>query len=259
VRDRLRGALVLHFAAGEECGEPGTLSLLNSGFTGDWGVTTEPTDFALATAMRGVAWYRIKLDGRSTHAATRYAGCNPIPAARQVLAALERYDQEISVRCHPLVGEAACTPTMLAAGAEHNAVPDSCEITVDRRLVPGETPQAVLHDLSELVTAALVDDNVVGSVSQIRNAFAPAEVASSSAFINALSDAITEVTQKPPRLEGTRYGSDVRNLVNDAGMEAVTFGAGDVSQCHCSDEHQPIGDVGTAALVLTKLATELLA
>jgi succinyl-diaminopimelate desuccinylase len=126
-------------------------------------------------------------------------------------------------------------------------------------MVPGETPQAVLHDLSELVTAVLVDDNVVGSVSQIRNAFAPAEVASSSAFITALSDAITEVTEKPPRLAGTRYGSDVRNLVNDAGMEAVTFGAGDVSQCHCSDEHQPIGDVRTAALVLTKLATELLA
>ncbi|MGH3428854.1 MAG: M20 family metallopeptidase, partial [Mycobacteriales bacterium] len=42
-RSDLLGSLVLHFAAGEECGEPGTKVLLEHGFTGDWGITTEPT------------------------------------------------------------------------------------------------------------------------------------------------------------------------------------------------------------------------
>ncbi len=39
---------------------------------------------------------------------------------------------------------------------------------------------------------------------------------------------------------GTPYGSDVRNLVNDARMEAITFGAGDISLCHCPDERQSL-------------------
>ncbi len=67
---RPRGTLVLHFACGEETGEPGTLSLIERGFVGDVGITTEPTGLAVAVAQRGVAYYRIVLKGRSAHAAS---------------------------------------------------------------------------------------------------------------------------------------------------------------------------------------------
>ena len=46
---------------------------------------------------------------------------------------------------------------------------------------------------------------------------------------------------------GTPYASDVRNLVNDAGIEAVTFGAGDIAWTHCVDERIAIAELETAA------------
>ena len=121
--------LVLHFAAGEECGEPGTLSLIEQGFVGDWGITTEPTGLAIATAERGTGWFEIRITGRSAHAATPTAGANPILAAEDVLAApapLQRGDlrSHASAARHPI-----CTVTMLSAGVEQNAIPDSCVLT----------------------------------------------------------------------------------------------------------------------------------
>jgi succinyl-diaminopimelate desuccinylase len=259
MRDRLNGSLILHFASGEECGEPGTLSLIEAGFVGDWGITTEPTGLDIATAERGTGWFRIRLNGRSTHAATPSAGANPIRAVEDVLAALGRYEDEIKSRTHPLLGHPICTVTMLAAGAEHNAVPDACELTIDRRLIPGESHDEVRADLQGLVADAVGGHSgVSGEVLPVYHPFEAAEVPSESSFIDVVERAVREVTGEPGKIVGTPYGSDVRNLVNDAKMEAITFGAGDVSQCHCPDERQSLKQLEQAARVLTLVALDLL-
>jgi succinyl-diaminopimelate desuccinylase len=256
---RLTGSLVMHFAAGEECGEPGTLSLIEHGFVGDWGITTEPTSLAVATAERGTGWFSVRINGRSTHAASPTAGHNPIPAAETVLAALRRYGETLAERTHPLLGHPICTVTMMAAGAQHNAVPDTCELTVDRRLIPGEHPATVHDELRALVSEAIgKHPGLTADVIQIHQPFEAAEVPSSSPFVHLVQRAVADVTGSASEICGTPYGSDVRNLVNDAGMEAITFGAGDVSMCHCPDERQSIEELRHAANVLVRVATQLL-
>ena len=260
MRDRLRGSLVLHFAAGEECGEPGTLSLIEAGFVGDWGITTEPTGLEVATAERGTGWFDITLSGRSTHAATPEAGANPIIVVEDVLARVRRYNDDISARTHPLLGSPICTVTMLAAGAEHNAIPDSCVLTVDRRLIPGETHDAVHGELQKLVSDAVAGHRgITAEVTPVHHRFEAAEVPADSQFIEVMKRTVNHVTGEPATITGTPYGSDVRNLVNDARMEAITFGAGDVALCHCADEHQSLEALRQATLVLTLVAIELLA
>jgi succinyl-diaminopimelate desuccinylase len=259
VRDQLRGSLVLHFAAGEECGEPGTLSLIEAGFDGDWGITTEPTDLAIATAERGTGWFRIRLTGRSTHAATPTAGANPIPPVESVLSALRRYSDELSERSHPLLGHPICTVTMISAGAEHNAVSDSCELTIDRRLIPGESHDQVHAELETLAGDAVAGSRgITSSVRPIHHPFEPAEVPTESEFIATVGRVVREVTGDRAEIVGTPYGSDVRNLVNDAGMEAITFGAGDVAMCHCPDERQSLATLRQATLVMALVAVDLL-
>jgi succinyl-diaminopimelate desuccinylase len=259
MRDRLAGSLVLHFAAGEECGEPGTLSLIQNGFVGDWGITTEPTSLAVATAQRGTVWLRIRVVGRSTHAAAPRAGQNPIAAVETILAALRRYDAELAQRTHPLLGSPICTVTMLRGGAEHNAVPDSCELTVDRRLIPGETPATVESELNAVVSTAIAQHpGLTAELIPIHHPFEAAEVPSESQFVETVQRAVQQVTGTRGPVCGTPYGSDVRNLVNDAGMEAITFGAGDVAMCHCPDEHQSLEELQQATLVLVCVARELL-
>ena len=256
---QLEGDLILHFAAGEETGEPGTLSLIEAGFVGDWGITTEPTALDIATAERGTGWFRIRVDGRSTHAATPSAGANPIPPLEDILAGLRRYGKELTSRTHPLLGHPICTVTMVSGGAEHNAISDGCVLTVDRRMIPGETHEDVEGEIRSLVMDAIAGHSGISAqVEPIHHPFEAAEIPTESPFIATVDRAVTEVTGCKPRIFGTPYGSDVRNLVNDAEMEAITFGAGDVSLCHCPDERQSLEQLHQAATAMTRVAVELL-
>lgn len=258
-RARLEGRLVLHFAAGEECGEPGTLSLIEHGFTADAGVVTEPTEFAVATAMRGVVYHTIRIVGIATHAGTPDAGRNPIDPLPRVIDALRRYDADLHRRRHPLIGTARASVTGVRAGVEHNAIPDVAEITVDRRMIPGEAPEGVRAELTELVDAVLASDGgYTWSVQQLHHSFRPVEIAPDSPLALETQRIAQHETGRPVPIVGTPYGSDVRNLVADAGMEAITFGAGDVSLCHCPNEHLPVAALQQAATVLTRLAASRL-
>lgn len=258
-RDELRGTLVLHFAAGEECGEPGTLSLLQAGFTGDLGIVTEPTELRVGVAERGLCHYRVRIRGRSIHASRAHLGVNPVLRLGPVLEVLEGYDRDVRRREHALLPGGSCTPTVLRAGVKENAVADHCDLILDRRLLPGETVEGELSELRARLAGLrerLPDLEV--DVTPVGRPFAAAEIARSSPLARAVAAAVGEVTGRPGQIWGTPYSSDVRNLINDAGMEAVTFGPGDVAECHCVDERVAVDQVRDAARVTARVARRLL-
>jgi succinyl-diaminopimelate desuccinylase len=255
----LSGSLVLHFAVGEERGEPGTRSLIERGFVGDWGIVTEPTDLRVAVAQRGTAWYRVTIAGRATHAGTRERGDNPTLRLGTLLEALVRYDDSLAERTHPLLGRALCTPTAVSAGAEANVVPEAAEVIVDRRMVPGETSTSVLGELRAVVDELNAADPVRPyRVDRHLHTFEPAEVPADSPFVRLVQRAAGDVGSRHRGVWGTPWGSDVTALVNDAGMEAVTFGPGDPDGCHAPDERCSIERLGQCATALARVAAELL-
>lgn len=147
----LKGTLILHFAVGEERGEPGTRSLIDAGYTGDFGTVTEPTDLRVAVAQRGTAWYRIIITGQATHAGTRDQGSNPVLRLPALLNAIAAYDEQLAGTTHPLFGHAVCSTTVLRAGSEPNVIPDMCEVIVDRRMLPRESSDGVLTELTGII------------------------------------------------------------------------------------------------------------
>jgi succinyl-diaminopimelate desuccinylase len=253
------GALILHFAAGEECAEPGSLSLIEAGFTGDYGIVTEPTELKVAVAERGLAYYRIRIRGRSIHASKAHLGVNPVRRLAPVLETLADYHGEISQRRHPLLPGPSCTPTVVRGGVKENAVADYCELLLDRRLLPGETVDGELDAMTrrlEVIKAS--DPDFEFEMEPFEHDFAPAEIPADSPFARRMVDAVERVTGRRPEIFGTPYASDVRTLVNDAGMEAVTFGPGNVAECHCADERVAIAEVEQAAQVIDGVARSLL-
>ena len=257
--DRLEGSLVLHFAAGEERAEPGTLSLLEAGYTGDCGIVTEPTDLRIAAATRGLLPLRIRLQGRSIHASRSHLGVNPTWGLLWVLEALEMYRRDIEQRRHPLLASGSCTPTVVHGGVTPNAVSDSVELFVDRRLVPGETIESEVQEVTQRILAARPAGSEVGvEVTVAYNRFEPAEIPVDSTLVRRLARSVEGVTGAPGEVYGAPFSSDVRNLVNDAGIEAVNFGPGNVAECHCANERVEVRQLGVAARVIADLATDLL-
>jgi len=257
--DARRGTLVCQFASGEECAEPGTLSLCKAGFVGDVGIVLEPTELKVATAERGLVFFTIRIKGRSIHASQAALGLNPNWELPAVLRVLGDYHRQVAQRTHPLLACPSCTPTIIRSGIKENAVPDYCEITVDRRLLPGETVEGELNELRRRLELVKTADPEFGfELTTPEYSFAPAEIPIDSPFARRVSDAASAVTGEPTEIYGTPFSCDVRNLINDAGMEAITFGPGNVAECHCADERVSLDQLTDAALVAAKVATELL-
>jgi succinyl-diaminopimelate desuccinylase len=257
--DELQGSLVVHFAAGEERGEPGTMSLLEAGYVGDLGITTEPTELQVASASRGAAFIRIGIKGRSVHASRARFGVNPIAELEAVLRVLDEYDREVAQHAHPLLPGGSCTPTTVVSGVKENAVPDSLELTVDRRFLPTDSATADLEELRRRLQSIRADRPDFEF--DIEFMFPPiegAEIPPDSMLAQRLVETAERVTGERPEVVGSPGGSDVRNLVRDAGMEALMYGPGQVLECHCVDERVRISHVRHIALVIATFAHEYL-
>jgi succinyl-diaminopimelate desuccinylase len=143
--------------------------------------------------------------------------------------------------------------------AKENAVADYCELMLDRRLLPGETVdgelEAMVRRLEHLKGA---DPDFEFEIEPFQYSFAPAEIPTDSAFAACVVEAAERVTGNRPEIFGTPYASDVRTLVNDAGIEAVTFGPGNVAECHCADERVSIDELEGAARVINRVAETVL-
>lgn len=255
----MRGTLVLQFAAGEECAEPGTLSMLQAGFGGDLGIVTEPTELKVAVAERGLGHYRIRIKGKSIHASRAHLGVNPVTKLRRVLDVIDAYDVEVRKKEHPLLPGGSCTPTVVRAGVKENAVADVCELLLDRRLLPGETIDGELGEIERRLDAIRKEDPELDlEISRFEHGFAPAEIPHNSPFARSVSEAVRRITGAPGEIWGTPFSSDVRNLVNDAQMEAVTFGPGNVAECHCANERVAVDQLCGAAEVIAAVSRDLL-
>jgi succinyl-diaminopimelate desuccinylase len=256
----LRGRLVLHFASGEECGEPGTQSLLDAGFTGDYGIVTEPTQARVGVATRGLVQFRIVLHGRSIHASRAHLGVNPVRHLRLVLEALEDYEREVTQREHPLLPGGTCTPTVVHGGIKENAVAERCELLVDRRLIPGETVEGELADIRARLEALVeIDPTISVEVSAMNRApFGPAEISPDSPFAARVSHWCEELTPRSGEVIGTPFASDIDRLINNAGIEALQFGPGNVAECHCVDERVALAELYDVAKVIAAVSREML-
>lgn len=255
--DRMDGDLVLHFAMGEERSEPGTLSLVEHGYVGDYGIVTEPTELRVAAAQRGATWYTIRIAGRSIHASQGHLGQNPIHDIPRTLDAIQAYAEAVQRLEHPLLPGGSCHATLCNAGVRDTSIPDMCEIVVDRRLLPGETVESERVELERRVHNAFGADADRVSVAVGRQPYEPAEISSDSEFANTVLRAAAGRGCKATELWGTPFSSDIGVLINQGGVEAVTFGPGNVAEAHCANERVELAQVSTAARVLTDVAKEM--
>jgi acetylornithine deacetylase/succinyl-diaminopimelate desuccinylase-like protein len=177
-----------------------------------------------------------------------------------VLDAIEAYESDIRARNHPRLPSASCTPTLVRGGVEEFAVPDYCDLTVDRRLLPGETVDGELESLKGRLRSIVdTDPEFDFEISALPYRFEPAEIdPGSSRLVNSALGALHAVTGRPGELYGTPYASDVSTLIIEGGMEAITFGPGNVAESHCADERVSLHELRDAARVTAKIAVELL-
>ena len=188
-----------------------------------------------ATAHNGVVRWPIRTVGRASHSSDPAQGRSAISAMAKVILHLERGYIAGLTAAHPLTGQAQCSINLIQGGRLINIIPDSCEIRLDRRLVPGEdgadTLVAVEAALAELRLAepdlTVVQDPPLlvdpALDDQVNAAFAPRVAA------------VLASQGLSPAAVGMKFGTHASTF-GAAGWPAVVLGPGSIEQAHTADE-----------------------
>lgn len=255
---RLRGRLVVVCAAEEEVGgQLGTKWLVEQGYIPpcDFVVVGEQTQNRVATAHKGVLRATFQVMGRTAHATDPWRGRNAINGMAHLILDLERYQVEVlERRPHPLLGPASINVGVIEGGVSANVVPDACTLRVDRRMVPGEAPAAVIAELQAIVAARQAQDPErtyrVGEF-LISNWF---QSAADDAWTQRFLDLCAAETGAPPAPVGYLPGSDAKHLVTVARHGMIVFGPGDYTVAHATDEAVEIAELMTTQRILQRFA-----
>ncbi len=120
----------------------------------DWGWGEEPTDLKVVVAHKGCLRWKILTRGRAAHSSKPHLGVNAILRMVKLVEAIQREVMPgIEEKQHPLLGGASLNIGVIKGGVQVNMVPDSCEIELDRRLLPGETGDSVWQEFEPVLKA----------------------------------------------------------------------------------------------------------
>ena len=247
-----QGTLVIVAAAEEETGgRLGTKWLADSGLIpeADFIVVGEQTHNRVATAHKGVMRATVRATGRSVHATNPDRGVNAITAMAKAVLALDAYHRELGERLHPLAGSPTCNVGVIAGGSTANAVPDSCAVWIDRRMIPREAPAVVQQELINVIAG--VDAGAASlSVSEFQtsNWF---ESTVDGVLAKQFLSTIRERLDADPGPIGYLPGSDAKHLVGVARGEMVVFGPGSYEVAHAFDEYVDLAELSDTHAILS--------
>jgi acetylornithine deacetylase/succinyl-diaminopimelate desuccinylase-like protein len=177
---------------------------------------------------------------------------NAIAGAQRLLPALEGL--QLGVPDHPQFGPATLTPTAIdSAPKATHTVPDTVRITYDRRLLPGEDPQAAFEAIRRVVTLPppWSVECALGPVMY------PNETATDGTLMEVLRAAYAAAGAPNPEHFYCNFALDAGFLAR-AGIEAVMLGPGEVDQFHSSEESVLVADLSRMANVYYRLIEQCL-
>lgn len=253
------GTLVLVAAAEEEVGgQLGTKWLAEAGHLPecDFIVVGEQTFNRVATAHKGVMRATVRTTGHSVHATNPDRGVNAINAMARVILALETYHHELSLRVHPLVGVPTCNIGVIQGGATANAVADQCLIRLDRRMIPGESPEEVQRELQAVVDSAGVAPATVEVGDFLYSSWFESKLQTplGKTFL-ACSSALTGAAPEPI---GYLPGSDAKHLMKLVRGDMVIFGPGSYEVAHAYDEYVDIAELERCEAVISRFLEQVM-
>lgn len=256
-REAWRGTLLLAFVADEEIDGGGTRALVSQEPHTDFVVVGEPTNNAAFSAHKGCLRPLIRATGKAAHSGRPELGVNAIIAAGRLMSIFDARDRELRDRTHPLVGHASLSVTRIAGGVADNVIPEACEMTLDRRLLPGETLDDALAELDAMLSRAKRDHGVEAQVASIRTAAGPTETAVDHPLVREAVAISRRHGVTFPQPGGLTGGCDLVHYRN-AGAVGIVLGPGSLDVAHQPDEYVPLDDLGRAALIYRDIAASTL-
>lgn len=236
-----RGSVTLLVDADEETGsDQGLIPYITEHGLAqyDWAICAEPTALRPYLGNRGLLWITVTVHGVAAHAGMPFAGRNPIPLAAKIIDGLPT---EPGVAGPYGSRPASLTVTTFHAGTVVNSIADKAVITIDRRLVPGESAADVLAEITRAIdkTAQPHSDFTV-TVEVTKRWPACLLDADSPLAISAQASALA--VSADPQFGFDEACNDA-SFLSEAGVPTIIWGPGEPDLAHTSNEKVALSDV----------------
>ncbi|QBI21325.1 M20 family peptidase [Egibacter rhizosphaerae] len=227
----------------------------------DGAIVCEPEGDEVCTTQKGAIRVRFRARGKMAHGAMPHQGRNPVAALADLatrLAALER-GLEADPGPHADLGPAYLTPTVMSAGdlTQLNVIPETAELAVDVRTIPG-TPNDRVVELLHAEAAGVGDDTGVEIALEVIEDRPATETPADHPVVTAVSAAHHAVTGRAAPFGGVPGATDGTILWRDAGLPVVVYGPGDKWIAHQVDEQVAVADLERCARVYADAARRFL-
>lgn len=194
----------------------------------------EPTLLEPVVAHNGAVRWKVRTRGIPAHSSNPALGRSAISDMVHVIRELEKNYIPHLCAAHPLTGRAQASINQILGGRQANIIPDSCEIVIDRRTVPGENACEVLPLVEkhlDIIRAEVPGIQIEQTDVCFDPALEPLAVDKSLRFLQAPLASVG--VDASPR--GMACGTDAANLCA-VGIPSVVVGPGDLRQAHTVDE-----------------------
>lgn len=252
---QLGAEVIVTAVADEEWSSIGARDVVAHGIRASAVVVTEPTQLTVARAHRGFVWVTITFRGRAAHGSRYDIGIDAIRHAGFLLTELEHLERrELEHITHPLLGHASLHAGLISGGTAMTAYPDACVLRIERRTLPGETPQQVMAQFDAACAAVKATHPSFDATVTMDVYRPPSDVPEDAPIVQALVEATARADTRAP-VTGVSYWADAA-VFNEAGMPAVCYGPGDIALAHGAVEWIPVSEIERATAVLTGFVSE---
>ncbi|MEE9207536.1 MAG: YgeY family selenium metabolism-linked hydrolase [Gemmatimonadota bacterium] len=269
-RSRMPESVTLYLTASvmeEDCDGYCLLHLIEQeGIRPDVVVIGEPTDLGVYRGQRGRVEATISTKGRSSHAAHPEEGVNALYKLAPIISDIEALNDRLPSddflgKGTVVASNIQCTTVSL------NAVPDSAQINIDRRLTAGESADAALDELRSLPhlgdaeVELLQYDEVSWRGERARQEkFFPSWVLPEEhALVQGVAEAVEAALGSRPAISRWSFSTNGVATMGRHGIPTVGFAPGLEELSHTTGEWVSVQDLVRAAAVYSLIPAYLAA
>jgi len=250
----LRGDVIFTGVIDEEYASVGTLDLARR-FRADGAIVAEFTELQLILAHKGFVWLEVETIGKAAHGSRPDLGVDAIVKMGRILTEIDRLDQSLRAKpTHPLLGSGSLHASLIQGGQELSSYPERCLLSVERRTLPGETPDAVEAELLQIIQDLRRADPAFEALVRRGIDRSPLETRADAEIVRALQAASVKVLNRSSQIAGVPFWTDAA-VLSAAGVPALLFGPSG-SGAHAAEEWVDLASVKTCAEIYLAAATD---
>ena len=264
-RTQLRGRVVVSASTLEEVMEGVALQAVMAAYPPDMVIIGEATNLNLVHGGRGRAELHLTTTGKPSHSSAPHLGRNAVLDMVRVIDAVGT----LQLGEHPLMGPAilALTDIISQPWPGNSVIPSICKVTYDRRVLPGETAEGVINEITSLpgvqglplkVRIGETGYSAFTGVALSTHKFFPAWLLDADDAIVTRAQAALAQAGQAPALSAYRFCTNAAYSAGVAGVPTIGYGPAGETDAHVIDERLRLEDLFAAAVGYGALMTGLL-